>query len=114
MKNFDSFEDFGYQKINESIPPNSDWASGAEAVNVILASEDVAAKLEMQSPSSITEDTKSGENIWNVSSSARPNFYLKVTLSQYPDLGTYGYNIRKVEKIIADKADTAGSLPAPR
>jgi hypothetical protein len=105
MKNFNSFEDFedfGYQGLDESIPANSPWSSGVEAVNVILASEEVARKMEMQAPTKIVADsTVPGKHIWNVSNpEERSNFYLKITLSQYPYLGTFGYNVSKVEKIM--------------
>ena len=118
MKNFNSFEDFenfSYRGLYESIPDNSDWAAGAEALNLILASEEIATKMEMQSATSIVADnTRPGSMtiplIWNVSNpEERPNFYLRVTLSQYPDLGTFGYNISKVEKIMVKK-DTSGYI----
>jgi hypothetical protein len=119
MKNFNSFEDFenfGYRGLYESIPDNSDWAAGAEGINIILASEEVATKMEMQVPTSIVADnTIPGKYmtiplIWNVSNpEERPNFYLRVTLSQYPDLGAFGYNVSKVEKIMV-KVDTSGYI----
>jgi hypothetical protein len=98
MKNFNSFEDFGDQKINEAagVAPFYDSVS---QMNAILASDDIAGKMEMMFIDSMTyaEDLT-----WILKSKDRPRFILKVTL--IAEGGGYGatkYTVGKVVKTIA-------------
>jgi hypothetical protein len=98
MKNFNSFEDFGNQKINEAagVAPFYDSVS---QMNAILASDDIAGKMEMMFIDSMTyaEDLT-----WILKSKDRPRFILKVTL--IAEGGGYGakkYTVGKVVKTIA-------------
>jgi len=93
MKNFNSFEDFANQKINEAagVAPFYDSVS---QMNAILASDDIAGKMEMMFIDSITY----AENLtWILKSKDRPRFILKVTLIAKGG----GYTVGNVEKTIA-------------
>jgi hypothetical protein len=96
MKNFNSFEDFSNQKIdeaaiNEAAAPFYDSVS---QMNAILASADVAGKMEMMFIDSMTY----AENLtWVIKSKDRPLFILKVTLKS----NGQEYTVSKVVKTIA-------------
>ena len=97
MENFDSFEDFGNEKINEAAMP-APFFDSVNQMNAILASDDVAGKMEMMFVSSIYFSTK--YNTWVVKSKDRPKFYLKVTLTGESTLyGDKKYVVNRVEKI---------------
>ncbi len=101
MKNFNSFEDFSNQKIdeaaiNEAAAPFYDSVS---QMNAILASDAIAGKMEMMFVDSMTY----AENLtWILKSKDRPRFILKVTL--IAEGGGYGatkYTVGKVVKVVA-------------
>jgi len=96
MKNFNSFEDFSNQKIdeaaiNEAAAPFYDSVS---QMNAILASDDVAGKMEMMFIDSMTY----AENLtWVIKSKDRPLFNLMVTLKS----NGQKYTVSKVVKTYA-------------
>ena len=97
MENFDSFEDFGNEKINEAAMP-APFFDSVSQMNAILASDDVAGKMEMMFVSSIYFSKK--YNLWVLKSRDRPGFYLKVTLiAKGGGYGNKTYTVGKVEKI---------------
>jgi len=98
MENFNSFEDFGNQKMDEAagVAPFYDSVS---QMNAILASDDIAGKMEMM----FIDNMAYAENLtWILKSKDRPRFYLKVTL--IAEGGGYGatkYTVGKVVKVVA-------------
>jgi len=98
MENFNSFEDFSNQKIDEAagVAPFYDSVS---QMNAILASDDIAGKMEMM----FIDNMAYAENLtWILKSKDRPRFYLKVTL--IAEGGGYGarkYTVGKVVKVVA-------------
>lgn len=98
MKNFNSFEDFGNQKIDEAAMPAPFYDSVSQ-MHAILASSDVAGKMEMM----FVDSMSYAENLtWILKSKDRPAFILKVTLIAKG--GGYGgttYTVGKIEKTVA-------------
>ena len=98
MKNFDSFEDFGYQKIDEAAT-SAPFYDSVSQMNAILASDDVASKMEMMFIDSMTY---AENNTWILKSKDRPRFILKVTLRGGGTLyGAKKYVVSNCEKVIA-------------
>ena len=98
MENFDSFEDFSNQKIDEAAMPAPFYDSVSQ-MNAILASSDVAGKMEMM----FIDNMNYTENLtWVLKSKDRPRFILKVTL--IADGGGFEgkkYTVGKVVKVVA-------------
>ena len=93
MKNFDSFEDFGYQKIDEAAT-SAPFYDSVSQMNAILASDDVASKMEMMFIDSMTY---AENNTWILKSKDRQMFSLKVTLKA----NGQEYAVSKVDKVYA-------------
>ena len=98
MKNFDSFEDFGYQKIDEAAMP-APFYDSVSKMNDILASSDVAGKMEMM----FIDNMNYTENLtWVLKSKDRPRFILKVTLiAEGGGFEGKKYTVGKVVKVVA-------------
>ena len=98
MKNFNSFEDFSNQKIDEAAMPAPFYDSVSQ-MNAILASSDVAGKMEMM----FIDNMNYTENLtWVLKSKDRPIFILKVTLRGGGTLyGAKKYVVSNWEKVIA-------------
>ena len=98
MENFDSFEDFGNEKINEAAMPAPFYDSVSQ-MNAILASSDVAGKIEMM----FVDSMYYAENLtWFLKSKDRPKFTVKVTLiAKGGGYGNMTYTVGRVEKVIA-------------
>ena len=98
MENFDSFEDFSNQKIDEAAMPAPFYDSVSQ-MNAILASSDVAGKMEMMS----IDNMNYTENLtWVLKSKDRPRFILKVTLiAEGGGFEGKKYTVGKVVKVIA-------------
>ena len=98
MENFDSFEDFSNQKIDEAAMPAPFYDSVSQ-MNAILASSDVAGKMEMM----FIDNMNYTENLtWVLKSKDRPRFILKVTLiAEGGGFEGKKYTVGKVVKVIA-------------
>jgi hypothetical protein len=94
MKNFNSFEDFGYQKIDEAATSASPFYDSVSQMNAILESDVIAGKMEMMFVDSMTY---AENNTWILKSKDRPKFILKVTLKS----NGQKYSVSKWEKVIA-------------
>lgn len=94
MKNFKSFGDFGYQKIDEAAMSASPFYDSVSQMNAILASDVIAGKMEMMFIDSMTY---AENNTWILKSKDRPRFILKVTLKS----NGQEYAVSKWEKVMA-------------
>ena len=96
MKNFNSFEDFSNQKIDEA-GSAAPFYDSVNQMNAILASDKVASQMEMMFIDSMTY----AENLtWFIKSNDRQMFSLKVTLKANGGWERE-YTVSKVEKVIA-------------
>ena len=99
MKNFDSFEDFGYQKIDEAATSVSPFYDSVSQMNAILESDVIAGKMEMMFIDSMTY---AENNTWILKSKDRPRFILKVTLiAEGGGFEGKKYTVGKVVKVVA-------------
>ena len=99
MKNFNSFEDFSNQKIDEAAinEAAAPFYNSVNQMNAILASDKVASQMEMMFIDSMTY----AENLtWFIKSNDRQMFSLKVTLKANGGWERE-YTVSKVEKVIA-------------
>lgn len=98
MKNFNSFEDFSNQKINEqgTVAPFYD---SVNQMNAILASDEVASKMEMMSIDSMTYEKNS--TTWVIKSKDRPLFIVKVTLKAKGGQDMGKYTVSNIVKVVA-------------
>jgi len=100
MKNFNSFEDFSNQKIdeaaiNEAAAPFYDSVS---QMNAILASDAIAGKMEMMFIDSMTY---AGNLTWYIKSKHRPLFSLRVILKGNGAQENQEYTVSNVVKVMA-------------
>jgi len=103
MKNFNSFEDFGNQKINETVRQAPFYDSVGQ-MNAILENEEIAGKMQMIPINSMTYS----ENLtWILKDmnheTKKPSFILTVTLIE-EGKGMYDsikYTVSKIVKTIA-------------
>ena len=94
MKNFNSFEDFSNQKIDEAVMAAAPFYNSVNQMNAILASDKVASQMEMMFIDSMTY----AENLtWFIKSNDRQMFSLKVTLKA----NGQEYAVSKVDKVYA-------------
>ena len=98
MKNFNSFEDFSNQKIDEA-GSAAPFYDSVNQMNAILASDKVASQMGMMFIDSMTY---AENNTWILKSKDRPRFILKVTLRGGGTLyGAKKYVVSNWEKVIA-------------
>jgi len=104
MENFNSFEDFGYQKINETVMRQAPFYDSVGQMNAILENKEIAGKMQMMPINSMTY---SGNLTWILknmnSETKKPSFIFTVTLIE-EGKGMYDsikYTVSKIVKTIA-------------